>query len=218
MPADFAAMLATMKEEAHEPSEATAFTRHIVSALRYYRPKRFRFSEKTFSFSTVAGQQEYNGGVGGVPADVMELDWLRHVIGTVSRDLQRKSLIEFRVFESGAIASNYPEIFCWHHNRLLLWPTPAGVYTVKGDYFFDATRDGATGVVIDGTNTALTNDYFAVAEELLRTRALYSWAMGRAGWDEFATRMKLLNTESERSFNLERDLIAFNGMQAAWNL
>ena len=111
-------------------------------------------------------------------------------------------------------AIGIPNYYAFYNNKLILWPHPgAAEQSLRLDYQRDSTRDESTGVEFSSSSpdTAFTNEYFKRGEELLRTRVLMLYAMGRSHSNEEATRARLLYTEALRSVLGERDLMDLDG-------
>jgi len=196
-------MIQDVKDETHWPSEDAAIIRHLVSSLRHYRRRRFYFSEKSDSFPTINGVSEYERTT-HYPADLLEIDSLRVVSGNGEITCTRLSLTEIRDRQSNSAASrNSPIYYSWYGDKLILFPTPGGVWTVKVDYLFDSTRDETAGTEIDGSDLTMTNEYFRRGSELLRTRIIYALSLGRAEDPTMAIAVKTMNTESDQSLTLE---------------
>lgn len=212
---DFGTLQDTIAEETHLPNESAAIKRHIVAALRYLKPYRFKFSEKSGSFSTVAGQAAYTPGTGGVPSDIMKIDSIRQQNGVIERPLRRVTIQEMRELQYAGAASGQSDIWAWHANKIVLWPTPSAVFTINLDYQFDATLNAANGAEITTASAdTVTNDFFVRGEELLRARAIYTLCMGSSQDLELASSMKLLFDEVFSSLRYERDIRYLDGMQA----
>lgn len=154
------------------------------------------------------------------PGDVMEFDEVRRKIGTRSSvPLDPVTIGELRELQASGLAYGQPDYYCWHHDRFIVWPRPSAAHVLTLDYHVDATRDEATGEEIKpDSGGSVTNEYFRRAEELLRSRAIYTFALGRDDDFELAKRMKILNQEAEKSLYRERDLKKVDGFQAAFHL
>jgi hypothetical protein len=204
MPHDVAEMIDTVKAESHWPDEDTAILRHIVRALRHFRHERFYFSEKTGTFNAVTDQASYARDT-DYPADLFEIDALRVEDGSGETPLDRVSYETYVDMNAGSTSTRgTPSVYAWHHDELFLWPTPGSAWVINVDYFFDATRDAASGdeITID-SSTAFTNDFFTRGEELLCARVLYSLSLGRAEDQKAALSAKAQYDEALRSLRSE---------------
>lgn len=212
---DFGTMVTSMKSDALDPADTDAMKRHIVAALKNYRGIRFEFAEKIGTFSTVADQEAYTPGAGGVPSAIFQIDRLQLTVNGRDVEIRMVPWLEYRNRKLAAATVHQPRIGAWYAGKLYLYPTPGAVYTVTIDYLFDATRDTATGnEITTASGDTVTNEFFTTAEELLRTRALYTWGLTRGVSDPLATRMKLLNNEAMAALQRRAALVRANNRQA----
>lgn len=84
--------------------------------------KRWKFSEKEKTLSTVAGQQSYD-----LPSDFLYLDGLSITIGTTQYNpTEIKSLDQWgRITQSTAVQSDIPQYFFIFANTVSFFPTPS---------------------------------------------------------------------------------------------
>jgi hypothetical protein len=213
-------LLAAMADEILEPAESTVLKRNIESALRFYQGRRFAFAEKSGTFSTVAGTSTYTAGVGGVPTDLLIPDIVRMTINSRKVPLNKVSIAELRERQNGVAVNSDPYAWAWFADALQLYPTPAAVRTVNLDYLFDCTRDeGAEGAFNPSSSSGdFTNAFFKRGEELLRSRALMSYAAGRGNDQQLFMRMRALNQLAESSLGLQFASNQLGGMQMRPNL
>lgn len=208
-------MLASVKEDILEPADTTAITRHICTALRHFRGMRFAFSEKTDTFPTVANQEAYTPGSGSVPVAIYEIDHLAITINGYDREVRMVTWPELLRARTASSTAGKPKIAALYGGLLYLHPKPDAVHTITMRYIKDATRDAATGNEITTASAGtVTNEFFTVGEELLRTRTIYSWAMTRGASSSMATSAKLLYNEALSRLRHQYGVVAANGRQA----
>jgi hypothetical protein len=206
---DVAAMISEVMDEGHWPGEAVAIRRHLRDALKHYRNRRFYFSEKSATRTTVAGVYELarSAGPNGYPADLLELDSLRVVSGSGEVIVRKTGFHNIRELQANSTSSREtPSVYAFYADKLLLYPTPGSAWTLKFDYVFDATLDTATGTAIDGSNGALTNAYFDRGAELLRSAIIMRMSLGRTEDGQLAISAKAINEAAERSLTNESTL------------
>lgn len=211
---DFGTMIASMKADALDPADDTELKRHVVAALNHYRGERFEFSEKVGTFSTVADQEEYVQGVDDVPDGIFSIDELRITISSRIIKIPMIPWTEFRAKQKLTSTISQPRYAAFYASSIWLYPTPGAIYTIGIDFVFDATVDQNGDPITTASDNADTNDFFTIGEELVRTRALYTWAMTRGVSDEFATRMKLLNNEAYARLRARASAVRVDGLQA----
>lgn len=138
---------------------------------------RALFMQSTFTFNTVANQQEYDSATSGYPVDVQEFDTVYTKTSSVlgaSYNLLTGPMPMARIREMwlAGYQSMYPMIWGFHHGKLCFAPTISGVTVVSGDYRKDATRDTASGNAITSADTTTTNPWFDRGENVLQAAVL----------------------------------------------
>jgi len=192
-----------------------------VSWLKSLSHKRTLMMEDSFSFSTVAGQAEYDSTAVGFPPAAMEFDTVYVQIGS---GVNAQNILipgpapiavireEFGPYEEGEVLAAW----AWHHQKLIFAPVPRTVVTIKGDYFKDATRDTATGDLITDASTTHTNPWFDRGETALMNAVLYNYHLTLAK-DAEAAQMALGLFQAElETLENEWHMKKLRGVQAAW--
>lgn len=172
--------------------ETNYIKKAIASAIRTYRYHRFWFNEGTFTLSTVDGTQDYSAvssGSAGYPRDLISVDRLTLVHNTSLIKLPKVGIQEFRDLDSGDNTEGRPSCWTFHHESLMLYPTPDAVYTIRGDYVKELTgldgdddRLGLSAVYVDDAwsfrdvdgnliTDSYTSAWFDEAEEMVRAKA-----------------------------------------------
>lgn len=155
------------------------------------------------------------------PRDIVQFDQVRRQIGTRSSvPLEPVSIGEMRELQASGLAFGQPDYYCWHHQRFIVWPRPSAAHVLTLDYHADVfTIDRATGdrITPGSPETAQSVMMGYEYEELLRTRALYTFALGRDDDYELAKRMKILNREAEQELMRSRDAMKVDGHTAAYH-
>lgn len=151
-----------------------------VRQLRELSSQPVDFMEGSFTFSTTANQDNYASGYTGFPVDIFEVFYLytpstssplvvsQEIVGPVS-------IKDLRNAQRAAVLSTSPELYAWHDGKLWLSPIPSGVFTVKGDYRRDGTRDSSSGAVITSASTTHSNGWFAEGENVLRCAVILEY-------------------------------------------
>lgn len=191
---NFGTMAQRIKDEILRDTsvDVTYAKKAIVSAIRTYRYHRFWFNEGTFSLATVDGTQSYaavSSGTAGYPRDLIVVDRLTLVNSDTLSPLEKVGIQSFRDMDTSDTSEGRPSHWTFHHEALLLYPTPDAVYTIRGDYVKELTAsDGGNsrlGMVaayesgawtfedVDGNTLtdAYTSAWFDEAEELIRAKA-----------------------------------------------
>lgn len=208
-------LITNIKNDILEPAEDADIKRHVVAALRHLSGERFDFAEVAgASFNTVVSQEVYTQGSGGVPAAIKAIDHIFLTVGTARREIRLLPWDEYRRQRSAVNEPGTPETAAFYAKKLFLFPIPSEIRAVGLDYLTDATLD-QTGAEIT-TSSALTvyNAFFNEGEELVRARAIYTWAMGRGDSETLATRMKLLYNETYSRMTRQHRRSRINGRQA----
>lgn len=191
---DFGTMAQRIKDEVLRDTSAdtTYAKKAIVSAIRHYRYHRFWFNESTFTMDTADGTAEYSAvssGTAGYPDDLVRVDTMRLLHNNSLYPLCKVGIDELRDLQTSDTFEASPKVWAWHHEKIILWPTPDQAYTVRAEYIkeLDGDDGGDTrGPIIakyessawtfedsDGNTItdAYTNAWFDEAEEMIRSRA-----------------------------------------------
>jgi hypothetical protein len=160
--------------------EITRIRLGLISAMEYYKHHRFFFNEATDTFETVQGQDSYTRGTGtnNYPDDLVYVDTLFVDVTNTWTEVYQVTLDRLRDEFVSENTEGYPYYWSWHHESILLVPTPHLAFDVRLDYVkqLDTPTANFTGSVWeftegDGT-TSLTdsyeNDWLTHAEELIR--------------------------------------------------
>lgn len=167
----------------------------IVTSIRHYRYHRFWFNQGGFSMVTADGDQEYtaiSSGSDGYPRDLISVDRLTLTHNDSLIPLEKVGIQRLRDLDASASHEARPSHWAFHHETLILYPTPDAVYTITGDYVreltvsdpglgtsyapgIEATYVSPNWTFTDMDGTALTDDctnaWFDEAEELIRAKA-----------------------------------------------
>lgn len=214
------------KLEARVENKNTRTTTYLQEAtirwLSELSNQRTLMMEDTFTFSTIAGTQEYDSSVAaGFPPDAMEIDTLFVQTGSGTSITNEEvpgplTIREIRFGWDAAAQNTTLEGWCWHNQKLFLVPVPGSVLTVKGDYFKDATRDTATGSLITTSSTTHTNPWFSRGEQALLNAVLYDYYLGIAKDAEAAQMSQGLFTSALSVLKDDWLLKNARGVQAEW--
>ena len=138
----------------------------ISDAVKHYQPSRFWFTESRSEcvFSTVAAQEFYTSADEADIPNLLRIDQITLLDGTVKYELIRADDREIEIFDSATSNRSRPSLFSYLGGQLRFYPIPDAVYTVR--------VAGITRLAVpsdDSGSNAWTND----AEELIRNRAKY---------------------------------------------
>lgn len=190
-----------------------------IRALKRVSNIRSLFMQGSFTFSTVAGQQEYSSADAGFPNDVVEFYTVycqqTSTLGSSNLLIPGPYPIA-RVRElwiAGAVAV-YPSRWAWFNNKLCFAPTISGVVTVNGDYLKDATRDTATGNLITASDTTTTNPWFDDGEYTLMNAVLLDYYLSIAKDSDAAQMCKALYDDGIKEIRDNLAQLTMTGAQA----
>lgn len=155
----------------------TVLREQTVKQLQELQLVRTLFMEATGTFNTVALQEGYTLGTGGVPADILTIDQLYWTTGGGRRREIRGPVAvdELRFVFGDTAATQYASAWGWQANQLVLGPKPSTIVALSLDYTKDATRDTVTGVLITTASTTQTNPWFARGELALRNAVMAAY-------------------------------------------
>lgn len=129
----------------------------IQSAITFYEPERFYFSEARSTRNTEADKQYYP-----LPSDFQKADWITVLDASSSRhSMVEKQWASIEEFQTGSV-KGLPAYFAQYANELRLYPIPDASYRLEIAYVKNQGDLSATS-----DYNAWTND----AEELIRMHA-----------------------------------------------
>lgn len=135
----------------------------ILSAVAHYERKSFYFSETSFTFSTVAGQEYYGTADAAAIATSPSIERINGAYNALRVELTKRPFSYINeISVIGTTSRAEPSDWAYRAEQIRLYPIPDAVYTMTA---FNIPR--LTALSADGDTNAWTND----AEELIRTRA-----------------------------------------------
>lgn len=224
---DYQTLIRTIQEDTHRKDSTSEdrIKRMIARSLRELKFEPFYFNEATYDFATVTGTDEYGeessaGAADGYPADFLKMRELTLIVSSYSYG--PVDIVPLRRWRKNNVSSGwqgYPDQATWEREKIILWPSPNGVYTITLDYTKDlgipvatytdstdtwAYTDSQTGsaMTASDTNAWYTNGQRLVAE--LAKYHLYSkvWKdreEASAAMQQFTQEKKLLIREGRGS-------------------
>lgn len=171
----------------------------IEDAIKHYQASRFWFSESRSEcvFSTVATQEFYTSADEADIPNLLRIDQVTLVDGTVKYELIRADDREIEIYDSATSNRSRPSLYSYLAGQIRFYPIPDAVYSVR--------VAGVTRLAVpstDGASNAWTTD----AEELIRSRAkylLYRDVIRGPGGKEEAAVAKAAETEALRRLEAE---------------
>jgi len=136
--------------------------RAIVSAIDFYKSRRFTWNIKRGFTTTSAGQEYY-----AMPTDFIEADMMR-ILYNSGDFTDPMPEITYRWIEDHRHNLNYrsePEKFALQGDELRLWPVPDDGYQIMMTYLYEDLTVSASAS--DGA----TNNWMTDGEEMIRARA-----------------------------------------------
>lgn len=134
--------------------------RAIISAVAFYARKKFWFTETSFTFNTVVGQEYYStpAAIGTSP----NIDILNINVNAGRIEMQKVAFQDIDEISYLATSMSQPTLWAYYASQLRLYPIPSQVWTITAFYTPKLTELSA-----DTDSNAWTND----AEALIRARA-----------------------------------------------
>lgn len=133
----------------------------INAAIEFYEAYRFWFSEKTSTFTTVAGQKSY-GSADSVPTDIREIDLVRVTVSGTYYYPTRKTYQYIEEIDTTGFRG-YPDFYAYYQEKFYFYPIPNAAWTVTVSYQQSYTELSAD---------ADTNDFTTYARKLIECHAL----------------------------------------------
>ena len=135
----------------------------ILTSVDFYAGRNFYFSDSSFTFSTVAGQEYYGTADNAAIATAPGIDFLNGSYNGLRVQLTKRPfgyINQISVLPSTSRAQ--PRDWAYRAEQIRLYPIPDAVYTMTAFY-----TPRLTALSADADSNVWTND----AEELIRTRA-----------------------------------------------
>lgn len=187
--ATLAVLKARIADELARADLSTQIGRAITSAIAHHERRRFYWNEAVATFSTVAAQEYYSTAALADIATLARIDSLRVTVNSGMYPLTARSVEWMEFYSSGTPSTGDPTDYCYHSQRIRLYPVPAAVRTMTLVYV-----KRLAALTSDTQNNAWTDD----GEELIRTRAkvdlLENVIREEAGFAE-ATRLRAREAE-----------------------
>ena len=157
--------LAVMKQRIADElarSDLTPMIAYAISdAIKRYQSKRFYFNEsRDVTFDTVAAQEFYDQYDHSAIPNLMEIDYIKLVNGSIYWDINRVIPEAMEVYNA---ASGQPYSYTYYAQQLRFYPIPDAVYSIVV----------AAQIKIDepASDTELNNIWMTDAEQLIRARS-----------------------------------------------
>lgn len=172
---------------------ATEIPQAIGTAVQFYQRKHFYFTEDSFTFNTVVGQELY--GVADSPyipiSPRIQLLRLQYG-GGVRWDLTRQT---FEYVDSESASSDWrgvPEDWTYRQQHIRLYPIPSQVWPITA---FNIVPDDFAS-----TDTQYDGPWVNAAEYLIRTRAKIELLVNVIHMPEFDPELMALMNQEKRAW------------------
>lgn len=159
-------MKETIASEIMRDDLTDAIAKEIDKAIKFYRSKRFWFTEKlaTVTFSTVADQTQYTSTASSYIPDLIRIDSMTITRNGSVTDIEPISELDMKLLLGGVSPlSNPPTYYSYYGQLLNLYPVPDGAYPI--------VIAGVVHVAAPATDGETGNPWMNEAEELIRCRA-----------------------------------------------
>jgi len=162
----------------------------INTAIQAYQAERFHFNEsREITFSTVAGQEFYDGA-DSVPLGLMiKIDYVKLIVGDTNFTLLPDLPSDIESAATNATSTGQPGWYLWYNMQLRLYPVPAeSIWTVRVAGVFRYTAPS--------TDAETDNFWMTDGEALIRSRAKYELALHVLYDDRLAQTMAASTNEA----------------------
>jgi hypothetical protein len=141
----------------------------ITDAIQIYQKKRFRFSDNTFTFPTVTGQEYYTATDNTNIASLYIFDYVVVQIGNARFDVLRREPEEIELLTQSGTQQGQPQVFSYFEQQIRFFPVPNTAYPI--------IVAANTLVAAPATDIEAGNPWMLDAERLIRCRAKYELAV-----------------------------------------
>lgn len=154
---DFGTMKTRIGNELKRSSLTSEIQNAVLSALDFYKRRRFRWNVARTTTSTTDGVEYY-----GLPTDFIEADTMILVDSSDLDFMQERSHFWIDANREWSNYKDRPYIYSVQANQFRLYPVPDNTYTLLLTYVYELTKPS--------TDTD-TSAWFTDGEELIRTHA-----------------------------------------------
>jgi hypothetical protein len=175
--ASYLDMQTRIADELDRPDLTVQIKRAIVSAVRFHERTTFYFTETSFTFATVNGQELYTASDAPAIATSPSLDRLNANYYGTRTPLTKRTWDYLDGISTMAISLGQPADWAYRAEAIRLYPVPNGAYTITA---YSVPR--LTELSSDSDSNAWTND----AEALIRARAKWDLALNVIRGSEMA--------------------------------
>jgi hypothetical protein len=158
---NFLTMIERIEDELDDSGIRTQIQREIQSAIRHYSSKRFFFTERTFTFATVAAQESYDIDDAADIDTFLEVQDSYITSGSVRYPVLPVDFPYLSSAQNGSTTGR-PTNWAFFARSFYLYPIPDAAYTV--------TISGHCRLAALSADTD-TNAWMTDGEELIRSRA-----------------------------------------------
>ena len=160
--ATYGDMLARIADELDRTDLSSQIQKAVLTAVAYYERKPFWFTESSFTFSTVAGQELYTSSDAPAIATTPEIDRLNGNFFGLRTPLQKRDWEQIDNISTLTTSRAMPQDWAYRAYAIRLYPIPDRAYTITA---YHVPR--LTALSANSDSNAWTND----AEALIRSRA-----------------------------------------------
>lgn len=171
----------------------TEIPQAIGTAVQFYQRKHFYFTEDSFTFNTVVGQELYGVADSAYIPISPRIQWLRlQYGGGVRWDLTRQTAEYIDQESASSDWRGVPEDWCYRQQQIRLYPIPSQVWPITA--FNIVPDDFAT------TDTTYDGPWVNAAEYLIRTRAKIELLVNVIHMPEFDPELQGLYKQEQRAW------------------
>lgn len=155
-------MQTRIADELDNPNIGPQIQKAIVSAVAFYERRPFYFTETSFTFNTVVGQEYYTATDNPAIATAPNIERLNILFSSIRMPMTKREFEWIDDVSALPIALGVPENWAYRAEQIRVYPIPSQVWTITA---YDVPR---LTMLSNGTDSnAWTND----AEELIRLHA-----------------------------------------------
>ena len=159
-------MKADIAAEIARPDLTSTIAAAIATAIEFYQPERFWFSEtRDITFNTVAGQEFYTGADNAAIPTLEAFDYVILYIGSIPWPIARRTDVEIEVLNQNGLMRGQPWNWSYFNEQLRLGPVPDTTYQLR--------IAAHQNIAPPPDDTTPGNPWMTNAELLIRSRAKY---------------------------------------------
>lgn len=190
--ATFQDLQTRIADELDNPNIGPQIQKAIVSAVAFYERRPFYFTETSFTFNTVVGQEYYTATDNPAIATAPNIERLNILFSSIRMPMTKREFEWIDDISALPIALGVPENWAYRAEQIRVYPIPSQVWTITA---YDVPR---LTMLSNGTDSNAWTDPQG-GEELIRTHAKIDLLLNVIRGTDMEAEIALLRDQEQRA-------------------